>query len=175
MREIPVADFEGEWRKLYDSVFNGALVPHRPFRNETWEAFLFPYSLYMEEDVFAAIGAAARQQGDDECVIWNAEVLVPEPGATIPWSHDALDQARCTVLGHFETHLFGRSGSWGMACCSVHDFSRLGGAASFMDVIAGTLGGRHSIRQRFLSFLESYEWMPESVRGRILQDVGWTP
>ena len=175
MRQVPVADFERDWRNVYDSVFNGALVPDRPFRNEAWETFLFPYALNMEEDIFASIGAAARQQGDDECFIWNAEVLVPEPGAIIPWRHDSLDQARCTVLGHFETHLFGRSRSWGMVCCSVHLFSRLGGEASFMETVAGTLGGRDSIRQRFLSFVESYEWMPETVRSTILHDVGWTP
>ena len=70
MRQIPVADFEVEWRRIYDSVFNRALVPDRPFRDETWEAFLLPDSLNMDRDVLASIGLAARQLGDDELVIW---------------------------------------------------------------------------------------------------------
>ena len=44
-----------------------------------------------------------------------------------------------------------------------------------MGTVAGTLGGHDSIRQRFLSFVESYEGMLETVRSTILQDVGWTP
>ncbi len=175
---MPVDVFDKEWKRIYDSVFTGRLVADRPFRRETWEVFFFPYGIYMEEDIFMSIGSAARQRGDDELVIWNAEVLIPEPGMIIPWRYQSLDQARCTVLGHFETHLFGRSASWGVVC-SIHDFASLGCEPSVMEAVASTLGGRDAIRQTFLSYADKYAkegWtIPDSVLKRIMQEVTGKP
>jgi len=172
MRALPVAAFDREWRKIHDSVFVDRHAVERPFRNSAWEAVLVPYALNMEEDVFAAIGTAARQRGDDELVVWNAEVLVPEPGAIIPWSYESLNEVRASILGHFETHLFGRSGSWGVVC-SVVQFSWLGGDATLMDSFAGALGGRNAVRQRFLNYARDGWTVPEASQGQILQSVGW--
>jgi len=172
MRALPVAAFDREWRKIHDSVFLDRHADERPFRNDAWEAVLVPYALNMEEDVFTAIGTAARPKGDDELVIWNAEVLTPEPGAIIPWSYTSLNEVRCSILGHFETHLFGRSGSWGVVC-SVVQFSWVGGDATLMDSFARALGGRDAVRKRFLDYARDIWTVPEASRSHILQSVGW--
>ena len=171
-REIDRKTFGQKWRAIHDSVFSGCPADEQPFRNPAWDTFLFPYRLEMEEDVFNAIAQAARQLGDHELIIMNAEVLVPEPAAAISWSYSELDEVRCTTLGHFESHLYGHSASWGMVC-AVDDFSRLGGRAPFMNVVAKALGGRVAIRERFLRFA-AQEWqVTQEFRRKVLRSAGW--
>lgn len=171
-REIAVATFEREWRAINNSVFNGCPAHEQPFLHTSWERILVPYGLYMEPDVFDALSRGARQVRDEDLVIWNSEAIEPQPAVSIPWSHQALDQVRSTLLGHFETHVFGRSGSWGMVC-TVNDFSCVGGEATFMDIFVATLRGREAIRERFLRFAAT-EWrVSKQFRRKVFKIVGW--
>ena len=77
MRALSVEAFEREWRHKHDSIFSGHPATDWPFRNETWEAFLFPYGFRISEDIFSSIAQAAQARGDNEFVIWNAEVDLP--------------------------------------------------------------------------------------------------
>ena len=173
-REIDTGTFERQWRPMHETVFSGRPAHDRPFRNPEWEIVLVPYGLYMKRDVFTALAEAAQRSGDQEAIIMNAEVLVPEPAIAIPWIYSALDEARCTTLGHFEAHLFSQSMSWGVVC-SPDDFSCIAGGPGFMNILVETLGGLDSIRQRFLTFV-SDEWsVPNDVRQKVLQSVGWEP
>lgn len=165
-REIPVETFAREWRGIHDLVFNGNPADEQPFLNPLWDRFLVSYGLHIDSGVFDALVRAGRQTGDEEAVIWNSAALEPQPAASIPWSYQALDQVRCTALSHFETHIFGRSGSWGVVC-TVDDFSCVGGAPNFMDGVVASLGGREAIKDRFLRFAKS------GVRQTLL--TFWTP
>ncbi len=173
MRTLSVEVFEREWRHSHDSIFLGLPATERPFRNETWGALLLPYAFRVEEDVFSAIAEAAQIRGDEEFVIWNAEVIDPEPGVIVPWDREVLNRVRySTPLGQFETHLFGRSAAWGWVC-TIDDFSWLAGDSSFMDTVTRRLGGCDAIRRGFLQFAETDWDIPADLRERLLDLVGW--
>lgn len=172
-REVPPDVYEREWRAIHDSIFSGRLLPeNRPFRNSTWRMFLFPYGLNMDEREFDAIAQAAMEQGDNEFIVEPDVIGFSEPGALLPWSYSVLDTVCPTVLGQLDTHLFGRSGSWGIVC-DVEDYSCIGGEASFMDRVVALLGGAKAIRKRFLRFAtEEYPFDKEFL-DTLLKVVGW--
>lgn len=171
-REIPVLTFEQQWRITHDSVFNGRPAQEQPFLKQEWERLLIPYGLSMEPSVFNALGRAARLKHDLEAVIHNFETIEPQPAASIDWTYQALDEARCSLLGHFETHLFGSSGTWGVVC-TVNDVSCVAGEPVFMDALVNSLGGREILKERFLQF-DAVEWrIPQEIRLKLLRLVNW--
>ena len=171
-RDIAVATFDSEWRAIHDTIFNGRPAHEQPFLHSSWGKFLIPYGLNMELEVFNSLACAATQIGDKDIVVWNSEALEPQPAASMAWDYHAADQLRCTLLGHFETHIFGHSGSWGMVC-TVNDFSCVGGESSFMEAVAASLGGRGAVREQFLRFA-TREWeVSDEFRTKVLKMVGW--
>lgn len=152
-QSIPPDVFARELRALHDSIFSGRPPEDHPFRNQAWEMVLLESDISMYEEAFEALAYAAREVGDDELIIKDADIIWPqEPAVILPWSFAALDDVRCeTVLGHVGVHMFGRSTFWGLAC-DEDDLSCVGGGPRFMDTFVAALGGREAVRERFLRF-----------------------
>jgi hypothetical protein len=167
---------------MHSLIFEGVYAGERPFRNRAWEAWLLPCPVtftYLEDDNFDAIELATSGCGDSEIVAWNAEVITPEPAAIISWRREELDALRDTWLPHFETHVFGKSATWGLVGC-VGDFACLGGDLRFMGVMAERVASREIVRERFIRYAHESlipGWSPtpdpKSVLKELLQTVGW--
>lgn len=144
------ARYDREYRATHDAVFCPGDVEDGPFADPRWRMVLLGTGLYVEEDVFAALAAAARQHGDHEVVFVDREGQFPgESPLRIAWDWDAWEAARCTVLGHVHAEVFGGSGAWGMVA-SYDGFSVLGGEESFLAAFEAAIpGGRQSVRDRF--------------------------
>ncbi|HST59617.1 MAG TPA: hypothetical protein VLK84_13025 [Longimicrobium sp.] len=141
-----------EYRAAHDAVFRPGELEDGPFVNPRWRMVLLGTGLYVEEDVFAALAAAARQHGDHEIVFVDREGQFPDqPPVRIAWEWDRWEEARCTVLGHVHAEVFGGSGAWGMVA-SYDGFCVLGGEESFVAAFEAAIpGGRQAVRDRFVA------------------------
>lgn len=142
--------YDAEYRAVHDAVFRPGELEDGPFANPRWRMVLLGTGLYVEEDVFAALAAAARRHGDHEVVFVDREGQFPhQPPLRIAWDWEAWERARCTVLGHVHAEVFGGSGSWGMVA-SYDGFCVLGGEESFLGTFEAAIpGGRQAVRDRF--------------------------
>ena len=174
-REIPYDEYRRESKKVHDAIFSGRQPEDRPFRDPAWEMFLFPYGLHMEDNVFAALASAGKQEGDREVFIKDAELISPELTVlALAWDRETLEQVRCLVpYVSVSLHLFGWSGRWGLARDEEDDFICVGGVAGFMNTVAAALGGRETIKSRFLRYAEEEWGALKEFQEKALQSIGW--
>jgi len=145
--------YRQEWLKVHEAIFSGRPPNDKPFRDPNWERILLPHGFNMDDDVFDALSAAGRAEGDLDIVITDAEVIPVDMWAVgLSWSREALDEIGSGARYGFVTaHLFGRSGSWGVARDDVvHDrFLRyaaedLQAPVEYRDRLLDSVGGRIS-------------------------------
>ncbi len=166
-----------QYQPRHDAVFRAGPVEEGPFANPRWRMVLLTGGLLLDPDVFAALAAAARQHGDHEVVVLDRDGHFPEdPPVLLAWDPHAWDEARCTVLGHVDTDVFGASGAWGMVASD--GFAVLGGEASFLAAFEGALtGGQRVLRERFAEAAgNGIDFFGEAGRrhaARLMAMVGW--
>lgn len=174
-RQIPYDVYRQEWLKVHEAIFSGRPPNDKPFRDPNWEGILLPHGFNMDDDVFDALSAAGRAEGDLDIMITDAEVIPVDMWAVgLSWSREALDEIGSGARYGFVTaHLFGRSGSWGVARDDEDDFLCVGGTGKFMGTLVAALGGRSVVRDRFLRYAVEDLQAPVEYRDKLLDSVGW--
>lgn len=192
-RKISREEFLQKYAALHDSIFrfreygprNEHFLPEIPFVNKDWEVALLSYGGLLFEDVdFLALMQAALAVGDRELVIICAKEdrgeaesegkpIVLEQGVVLPWDREALLEAYGkSIVSIFDSHLFGRSGTWGVV--SYHDYCFcVGGDEKFMDLFTRKAGGRSALKERFLDYNKALPMISDDLREKILARVGW--
>lgn len=165
------------FQAVHDRIFSGREILEGPFVDSRWTRVLIPCTLRFPNGVYEAIGTAALAMGDAELVITVPETIPPhEDSAYMDWDRDSLESARSSIFGHFDTHLFGLSGSWGVVC-DWEDYCCVGGNERFMDLFVQEAGGMAALEARFLVYAKEtwgnlgpeYEkWVEQ-----LLRSVGW--
>jgi len=82
----------------------------------------------------------------------------------------------CTLAGslrdHFENHLYGKSGCWGIACSDERDLSCIGGEPKFMELVIDTLGGSNDLRRSFLKHNQDFAHYDADFLAALFRSVG---
>lgn len=173
-QHIPLDLFEKEWRPILNSIFAQTTDYKQFFLNSAWKSILLPYGLY-SQDNFEAIAQAAKEVGDYELIIKDAEILDPAEKLAIamPWLYSAFDAVRCnTILNHFDFYLFGKSAKWG-GISSVNDYLYIAGEQVFIGNLLKIFGGIETVRIRFFDFLKEEHIPRTSSMEKILRNIGW--
>lgn len=177
-RSLTAQEFDNEYGSLHHSIFSQEGADGRPFVPMDWKSFLVPYGYNMEEQDFRGLALAAKSCGDQEIVIVDAEANQPSEAAiVIEASWSAFETAKFrpnTNLTVMDTHLFGRSGSWGCICAaSCDDVAIVGAEPDFIARFLEAVGGIALLRDRFLEFA-TLEWsIGKEARSHLLEIVGW--
>ena len=166
-------DFEREWKPIHDAIFTGRYAMEGTFRDPTWAIVVLPNDWLFEEADFDALASMAAEGGDTVLVLKDAEIISPpEPARVIPMSFGALDAVwRLTCLSGVETHMFGRSATWG-CCFTKDDFHLVAGQPRLMERFISTRGGRERLVRRFMEFSEGV--FSAEFRDKVLKLAGWS-
>lgn len=117
----------------------------------------------------------AQIVGDKDLIITASDTIPPHQcNVIVPWDRQLLEKIRrSSILGHLDTHLFGRSGKWGVASYWDNYFI-VAGANDFMDLFARKAGGSSAIKARFLEYSrEDWPIRDTELKKRILTKIGW--
>lgn len=155
---------------LWKTIFSGRSPEEQPFRNESWEIFILPHELIMQEDEFNCLQTAAKKAGDYSLIVSAADGELP---AVVGEQYEDLLCLVGNPVAMDLAYIFGASGDWGMVCTDG-DFSMLGGVGAFMDEYASKSGGRRHLKQQFLDWTCSAGWFVSSdVTRKLLAVAGW--
>ncbi len=169
------AEFRAQYGQLYDSIFTGWTHLDSPFRDRTWEHILIAgEAMKLDDEYFNAFGVACASVRDTSVIVTISDSIPPHlASVVVPWRKDiVLTAHRGTDICMFHYALFGASGEWG--AMSYHDeLTRVAGHKTFIDAFTNRLGGRETVRRRFLDYAASGWHAPGRIQAKILASVGW--
>jgi hypothetical protein len=173
-RVIQEKEYDEIWRPIHHHVFTNQYPPDSPFKIRGWKVVLIPDALNFSETTFNAVGLVARQMEDLELLVDTWEATDGSiPPIAIPWSY----QEMCTLVGslrsHFENHIYGKSGCWGIACSNERDLSYIGGEPKFMEPLVAALGGASDLRRSFRIHNQDFAHYEADFLAVLLRNVGW--
>lgn len=150
-RVIQQLEYEAVWKSIHCQIFVNSYPPDFPFRNKSWKGIVVPDALPFSETVFNAVSSIANNMGDTELVLdtWEALDGTIQPIA-IPLRYSEMLAVGGAMQSHFENHLYGKSGVWGVACSNERDLSYIGGEPQYIELLATALGGMKDLRLSFL-------------------------
>ncbi|MBI3621121.1 MAG: hypothetical protein HY208_02900 [Nitrospirae bacterium] len=183
---ISIDEFIERYKALHDAIFKQqCYLPDFPFINQTWQVALLPYGELKFSDIdFYALMQAAQSGGDQEIIITDVDTLpiiyqkpVLSPhrkSVKIYWNKEDLDRLSHEIFfGHFDAHVFGCSGTWGVVSYWDNCFC-VGGSPAFMDVFIRKAGGMQALKERFLDYANNiWEFGSEDVKKKTLALAGW--
>ena len=173
-RLIPKEEYEKNWQPIHMQVFVNQYPPGFPFKNHDWKVILVPHSLNFDETVFHALASLAKKEGDTELVVDTWEVLDgSQSPIAIPWNYLGMLDAIGSLRSHFENHLYGKSGVWGISCSNEHDLSYFGGAAEFSESLVAGLGGIEEVKRSFMLYNLEFARYEKKFLENLLRNVGW--
>ena len=207
-KKLSAEEFISMYGPIHDSIFRECEMPDFPFVNRDWEIVLLPCGeLNFENKVdFIALMQAGKSMGDREVVITDFPVrkrvfdpehvekvrqelgdkviFKTEPEyVIIPWDPEVMDRVTHSTLGFLDTHLFGRSTTWGVVSYWDHYFA-VGGNPEFMELFTQKAGGRVALKERFLDYAVSgwyvfgestsiYKDKTRDFKMKVLKSVEW--
>ncbi len=190
--ELAVDEFEGKWRKHYDSVFSGHDMDKGPFRDPAWRilpiggpAYYFgSYSKPLTPDqqqhlgIYDAIGRSASRSGDMGAVGFlrggphrNPSIFLIQ--SLTAASIYALKQA---ALDGFDMHVFSVSESWGLAMSWEEEVAVIGGGSAFQSTLFNAVGGEGVLKKDFeqnTAYLLNLGDAAAHMVGRLRSQAGW--
>ena len=174
IRKLSKEDFLTTYGPLHESIFKNSSQPDFPFVSKDWEVALLPYGELEFADVdFFALMQSSLEMADNELIITVFETSPPhQDNVVISWDKETLTQVRNSFFGNFCCHLFGRSGTWGVASYWDDSFW-VGGSNKFMELFTRKAGGRFSLKERFLDFARTQWRLPKDLQKVVLSTVGW--
>ncbi len=173
-RVIDEEEYKKVWRPIHSQIFVNSYPPDLPFKIESWRAVLIPDSLNFAETIFTAVSLMARRMGDAELIVETWEVLNGScPPVVIPWNYLEMSILLGSHRSHFENHLYGKSGSWGIACSNEQDFSYIGGAPQFIESLVTALGGMEDLKRTFTIHNQEFSHYERDFLETLFRNVGW--
>ena len=166
--------YEKIWQPIHEQVFVNQYPPGLPFKNHDWKVILVPNALDFDETVFRALGSLAKKEGDTELVVDTWEVLDgSQLPIAVPWNYLGMLDVIGSLRSHFENHLFGKSGVWGISCSNEQDFSYVGGVVEFLESLVAGLGGIEEVKRSFMLYNLEFARYEKEFLEKLLRNVGW--
>tara|TARA_R100000027_G_scaffold5778_3_gene4736 strand:+ start:2687 stop:3157 length:471 start_codon:yes stop_codon:yes gene_type:complete len=123
--DVSREDFLKVYENLHEQIFNENCYSC-DFVDSNWIKFSVGFSLDGLVDVFPFVNLLVSSFCDSEIIITDIETIPSHQFTKIVGLNSSqFRNASCSLLGHFQSHLFGQSGKWGIIC-TLEEESYLG-------------------------------------------------
>ena len=180
MKRLSRNEFKTTYGDIFTKIFEPKSSKEDPwpllFRDENWMAVAVVSLHGLEEPEYGAVVRAAKQMGDKEVVITDAEAEPRHQQAVVfrwPASAGIWDMYSEGPFG-VDAALFGASGSWGIYFCWEPRIAYVGGTPEFMGLFLDAIGGVEGAKRGLRYMVEETE-APEELRimAVMLNHLGW--